>query len=345
MGISFFHVSDNNVLLSTLIIWGVCGITSSLKGQELIFVYLLLVPFFIVFAGINCCPELNLTAVISIFLLLFGVVQTLYSPSGNIIHDSALPHILVETHSIHGQLSSDSKFINGTKQEFQMKVEKIIDGSREISFSADFEVKVILFNPNRYFSGDRAEFPGQFVLNESKVQNPGRNNESSLVFYASDIYPVESENSFLHKAIKLRKRCIEYVYLQFSELPYEVSELSTALLLGRKEDASNPIIQLFRESGCSHLLALSGMHLQVLSGLIFWILRWIIGSKKSKIATSLAIVLFVWIAGGKPSLIRSMIMFIIISNRREKDLLNSAFLLSSLACTLALQSFIFPSSG
>ncbi|MBL7006279.1 MAG: ComEC/Rec2 family competence protein [Spirochaetia bacterium] len=343
MGISFYQVSDNKVLLSTLIIWGVCSIASSLKGQELIFAYLLIVPFFIVIARINCSPELNLTAVISIFLLFFSVVQALYSPSGTGIQDNALQHLLVQTHTIHGCLSSDSKFINGTKQEFLLKVEKILDTSHEFSFSADFEVEVVLYNPNRYFSGEFVEVPGQFVLNESIVQNSGRKKESSLIFYASDIFPEKEEYSVMHKVVMLRKRCIEYVYLQFSELPYDVSELSTALLLGRKEDASNPIIRLFREAGCAHILALSGMHLHVLSVLVFWVLRLLIGSKKSKIATSFSIIVFVWIAGGKPSLIRSMIMFIIISNRRKKDLLNSSFLLSSLTCTLAIQSFLFPS--
>ncbi|GEM_PF-6778748 len=333
MGISFFNVTDSKVLVSTLVIWGTCCIASGLDRQELIFIYLLMVPVFVVLAGIQYYPKLNLTAILCICILLSGVVRTLYTPLNDLINDPALQHILVKTNSIQGRLSSDSKFINGSKQEFQFKVEKITDFSKELSFSANFETKVIIYRQNRYFSGDWVDLPGHFVFNER-----------ALIYYASDISLRQGDYSIFSIALEMRKSCIEYVYHQFSELPYEVSELSTALLLGRKEDTSNPIIQLFREAGCAHILALSGMHLHILSGVILWFLSWIMGPKKSKITTSLSVVLFVWIAGGKPSLIRSMIMFIIISNRRKKDLLNSDFLLSSLGYTLAFQALIFPAS-
>jgi ComEC/Rec2-related protein len=348
MGISFFTVSDSKVLVSTLIIGGTCCITTSLNRQDLIFLYLLTVPALVVFAGIQCCPKLKLTAIVCIVLLFSGVVRSIYSPYIDIIHDAALPHILMQTTSIQGCLLSDSKFINGSKQEFLIKVEKITDSNKELSFLTNIETKVIIYNKSRYFAGEQVVLSGKFVLFESMSKSDRDRDEKVLFFYASDLFlrisSKQGDFSLFSKALGLRKRCIEYVYCQFAELPHEVSELSIALLLGRKEDTSNPIIQIFREAGCAHLLALSGMHLQVLSGLILWILSWIMGPKKSKIITSLSIILFVFIAGGKPSLIRSMIMFIIIANRRKKDLMNSAFLLSSLACTLVIQSLVFPAS-
>jgi len=344
MGISFFQVSDSKVLLSTLIIWATCSFISGLDRQEMIFVYLLTVPLCIVLIGIQGCPELELTAILCLCLLLSGLVRTLYTPLNDMSSDPALQHILVQSNSIQGCLSSDSKFINGSKQEFQIKVEKITNFSKELSFSAEFETKVIIYNQNRYFSGEWVDLSGQFILFDAKPKSDGGSGKSNLVYYASDITLRQRGFSVYRLALGMRKSCIEYIYHQFSEIPHEASELSTALLLGRKEDPSNPIIQLFREAGCAHILALSGMHLQVISGLIFWIVSWVLGPRKSKIVTSLSIILFVWIAGGKPSLIRSMIMFVIIANRRKKDLLNTDFLLSSLGLTIAFQALIFPVS-
>jgi ComEC/Rec2-related protein len=348
MGISYFHISDSKVLLRTLIIVGTCCIMPNLERPELIFVYFLTIPVFVITAGIQCCPEIKLTAVLCICLLLFGVVRSTYSPFTDIVHDAVLPHILIQANSIQGHVSSDSKFINGSKQEFQIKVEKITDSNKELSFSTNFKAKVIIYNKNRFFLGMPVDLPGQFVLRESIPKSGGVSNERDLYFYASDILPRISSQKrkflFVSKALELREKCIEFVYCQFAELPHDVSELSIALLLGRKEDTSNPIIQLFREAGCAHILALSGMHLQVLSGLILWIISWFMGPRKSKIVTSLSIILFVWITGGKPSLIRAMIMFIIIANRRKIDLLNSEFLLSSISITLGIQSLLFPES-
>ncbi|NQT60959.1 MAG: ComEC/Rec2 family competence protein [Bacteroidetes bacterium] len=350
MGISFFHVTDCNVLVSTLVIWGICCIPARVDGQELILIYLLTVPVFVVLSRIKGYPEVNLTAMICICLLIIGVARNIYSPLTDIIKDASLTQIIAQTDSLQGLLLTDSKFINGSKQEFQIKVDKITDTNRELSSSAKFEVKVIIYNPNRFFSGEWVDIPGQFVFFESIPLSAdsgvgvGGSKKRTLVFYASDISLIQSGSSVVSNTMELRKRCIEYVYHKFSELPHEVSELSTALLLGRKEDSANPIIQLFREAGCAHILALSGMHLQVLSGLILCVLRLVMGPKKSKIVTWLFVIVFVWITGGKPSLIRSMIMFLLISNRRKKDLINPDFLLTSLAYTLALQSLIFPAT-
>ena len=67
----------------------------------------------------------------------------------------------------------------------------------------------------------------------------------------------------------------------------------------------------FREAGCSHVLALSGMHLALLSAVIAFFLKKPLGLKAASLLGGLFIVFYVWIAGPQPSLVRSLIMYLL----------------------------------
>lgn len=82
--------------------------------------------------------------------------------------------------------------------------------------------------------------------------------------------------------------------------------LSTALLLGRAEDSSLSIKSLAQSCGCIHILALSGMHLNVLAVLC----KKLFGDGKlGKALSSVFVTFFVFVAGPRPSLVRALLMF------------------------------------
>lgn len=82
--------------------------------------------------------------------------------------------------------------------------------------------------------------------------------------------------------------------------------LGCALLLGRAEDSSLSVKSLAQMCGCTHILALSGMHLNVFAS----VCTLVFGKKKfGKCLSSIPVTLFVFIAGPRPSLIRSLLMF------------------------------------
>lgn len=334
MDISFGNITDIKDLVSVLCIWGICYLLSSMEGTEMVIFYIISVSFLVVIAGIPGNPVVTITAVICICLIITGLSRSIYNPSATLINDEAILKIIQQTDSLQGYIFSDSRFINGSKQELHITAVNFLSSKKELTFSSQSRVTVILYNSNRFFKGESVELKGKFVLFE----------QGTLIFYSSEIHLIQGESVINIKATALRKSCIEYVYRKLSGLPYEVSELSAALLLGRKEDTSNPIIKLFRQAGCAHILALSGMHLQVISGIIAWLLSRIMRRKLSIKITSACVMIFVWITGGKPSLIRSMIMFIILSNRRYQDHLNPNFLLTALSYTIALQFLLFPAT-
>ena len=105
--------------------------------------------------------------------------------------------------------------------------------------------------------------------------------------------------------------------------PDEAAVLSSLLLLGRAEDHEMPLQDVAKECGCSHVLALSGMHLSVLASFctIFGKRRW------AKVLSFIIIGAFVFVAGPRPSLVRAAIMFFLGKRFSAKQKVVMAFLI------------------
>ncbi len=115
--------------------------------------------------------------------------------------------------------------------------------------------------------------------------------------------------------------------LYFKKLMYlwkEAGGLLLALICGSKEYTEESVVLNFRKAGLSHILALSGMHLSILSGIAVFI-----GNKTKRLRFSYgiriaAIIIFVWFAGFSPSLLRAFIcscimIFLSLINNKKTD--------------------------
>lgn len=88
--------------------------------------------------------------------------------------------------------------------------------------------------------------------------------------------------------------------------------LFTAFFLGRKAEPQNPLFQDFTHAGASHLLALSGMHLGILSGMIILVLAPLFGNKKAFLISLPLLLLYLFLTGASPSLLRAYIFLCLI---------------------------------
>jgi competence protein ComEC len=109
--------------------------------------------------------------------------------------------------------------------------------------------------------------------------------------------------------------------------------LALALLLGIRDNLDAGIAALYRDAGCSHILALSGMHLAVLVALISFLLRKILGLRLSAVCGALFILAYCYIVGPLPSLNRAALMYLVgvlavlgMLKREALSLLSIAFL-------------------
>jgi competence protein ComEC len=119
--------------------------------------------------------------------------------------------------------------------------------------------------------------------------------------------------------------------------------MALALLLGIRDDLDTGLARAYRDAGSSHVLALSGMHLAVLSSIIAFLLRRPLGLNASVLLGSAFILLYVFLVGPQPSLLRAAVMYltgafaVVCGFKREPlSLLNLAFL---------VQILLWPDSG
>ena len=102
--------------------------------------------------------------------------------------------------------------------------------------------------------------------------------------------------------------------IQFRRLMYawgEAGGLLLALLSGAREYTGKDTADAFRNAGLSHILALSGMHLSLVSGLALFISSHTAGKKAAFFFQAVSVLLFVWFAGLSPSLLRALLCSII----------------------------------
>jgi competence protein ComEC len=111
--------------------------------------------------------------------------------------------------------------------------------------------------------------------------------------------------------------------------------LGLALLFGMKDDVDSTLSKQYREAGCSHVLALSGMHLAVVSAVLAFFLKKPLGLHAAAVIGAVFILVYVYLAGDFPSLNRAAIMYllgtVIVLFNLPKDTL------SVLAMTFVLQ--------
>lgn len=111
-------------------------------------------------------------------------------------------------------------------------------------------------------------------------------------------------------------------------LPGDVGAVVTGICLGMDEHLSSEATANFRACGVSHLFAVSGLHLSILTQALLWLLRQMRTPRRLRgVICALAVVLFSALVGWTPSVLRAgtlcLIMILGECMRRRADARNS----------------------
>jgi len=89
--------------------------------------------------------------------------------------------------------------------------------------------------------------------------------------------------------------------------------LAEALLIGYRDDLDRDLVKAYSNTGVVHIIAISGMHLGMIYGLLLLLFKPFRKKSITKIIKPIVIVLVLWgfsfIAGAAPSILRSAVMF------------------------------------
>ncbi|MCD6405667.1 MAG: ComEC/Rec2 family competence protein, partial [Planctomycetes bacterium] len=84
-----------------------------------------------------------------------------------------------------------------------------------------------------------------------------------------------------------------------------------AVLLGERTGLDAALRQSFIRSGTMHLLAISGLHLGIVVGLVWWVLRSVgVSAKGASFVSIVAAVCYAFLAGARPPVVRAALMAI-----------------------------------
>ncbi|MEO6683845.1 MAG: ComEC/Rec2 family competence protein [Ginsengibacter sp.] len=116
------------------------------------------------------------------------------------------------------------------------------------------------------------------------------------------------------------------------------SGLAKALLIGYRVDLEKDLVQAYSNAGVVHLIAISGLHMALIYGLLYWMAMKIPLLKRSTTTRTIIILLCLWffafLTGAPPSVMRAAVMFSFIAagSLFQKN--------SSIFNSLALSAFV-----
>ena len=121
-----------------------------------------------------------------------------------------------------------------------------------------------------------------------------------------------------------------------------------ALFTGSRNMMERSDTELFRTAGAAHILALSGMHLGIMCGILYFLLIPLTGKRTAFIICSVIVVLYLFLTGFGESLVRAALMFFLIGlneqlNRKSTftDILMLSFVIMTLISPEAFYTISF----
>ena len=123
--------------------------------------------------------------------------------------------------------------------------------------------------------------------------------------------PTKSTNWFDGALIAARTKVLSILRDNIKD-PDELS-VAEALLIGYRDDLDRDLVQSYSNTGVVHIIAISGLHLGMIYGLLLVLFKPFKKFKFTKILKPITILFVLWgfsfIAGAAPSILRSAVMF------------------------------------
>lgn len=158
----------------------------------------------------------------------------------------------------------------------------------------------------------------------------------------NDYVLLPDKNTVFYKSILIAGREKTLAILRAAIKNPDELGVAEALLIGYRDDLDKTLTQAYSNTGVVHIIAISGLHLGLIYGLMVLLFRPFANRRYIKIIKPVIILIVLWafsfIAGAAPSILRSTVMFSIIvlgeTGNKRSDVYNSL-------ATAAFAIFIF----
>ncbi len=260
------------------------------------------------------------------------------SSSGNILYYSGYP-VFIEGTVMEEPLRMEES------TSYHLRVETVETNEGRFPVSGKVLVKVYGGNQEPYWFGERLRLRGMIEKPQGR-RNPGgfdyrfylRTRGISGIMYLKP-YQVLSlgpgeVNRLADQALALRIRLVEGIRAGLSS---PCAELLSAILFGQRHSLPESVQENFMQSGVSHLLAVSGLHVGLVAALFLGICRRLgIRGRLPPAAAIVVIFGYAYLTGMRPPALRAAVMFSMASGALLLDRENDLPTAISLAALLTL---------
>jgi competence protein ComEC len=206
--------------------------------------------------------------------------------------------------AVSGIVRNDPRVVSGGRAMTAISL-KMITGKGKEQVGARGEITVL-------FPEESAERLKEFgrgaeVFAEGELSPADRGN-ANKVFFARTLHvtqpapPLEKFRTGLRMDVAYR-----FTRSQFGDPSW--GGLALALLIGIRDNLDAGFAAVYRDAGCAHILALSGMHLAILIGIISFLLKKPLGLRPAAIIGVVIILAYCYVVGPMPSLNRAALMY------------------------------------
>lgn len=166
-------------------------------------------------------------------------------------------------------------------------------------------------NEDQFHYGDRIVLRGQ-------LQTPPEHEEFSyreylthqgiysyMSYTRSGILERDLGNPFMRSIFKLKTRALDTVYLLW---PDPEASLFAGILLGIETGIPEPVKEDFKNTGTSHVIAISGFNITIVAGLFASFFGQILNPRRGAIAAVVGITVYTILVGADAAVVRAAIM-------------------------------------
>ena len=221
----------------------------------------------------------------------------------------SLIRIIIPNKSIYKEQSIKQDFIitKITIDEDKLKVHLL--NKETIIGTYYFKTKKEQINfKNNIHLGDKVVVEGELILPQENTNKYLYNYKKYLsiknINYLMNISSYKKISSTKNIFYILKQKLINHL----DNHPY-----LNAFILGDKSYIRTSIIKSYQENSISHLFAISGMHISLLSSIILRLLRKITSEEKSIFLTCIFLIIYLLLVGISPSILRGVLFFILFS--------------------------------
>lgn len=178
-------------------------------------------------------------------------------------------------------------------------------------YYVDNDEKVKEFKDN-YSFGDKIYIEGEIsVPNNNAI--PNNFNYKDYLYHKYIYYIIKIDKiKMISKNDNIFLNIKNSIYKRIDKIKY--NNYLYAFILGKSYYIDSEVLNNYKINGITHLFALSGLHVSMFSSIILFILKKIkLSEKLSYFITSLFLIFFAFIASFTPSIVRSVLFFILSS--------------------------------